>query len=422
MLSLKFIRQQPDQVRRAVTEKNLTLDLDRLLALDRKLRGAKQRLDAFRAQKKHAASAFRDRPVGGSMRAEHSHQARALSAEIAALEKSVKQDQTDLNALLLQVPNIPSDEAPIGPDAGSNRVVRKVGAPPDFGFPLRDHVELMDLNDWGAGGQVAKVCGTRTHSLKGRLAILEQVLLLHAMTKLTGQGFTAVTVPALAREQAFTASGYFPFARDDVFALPRDDLHLSGTAEIILNSLHSGEILGEDRLPLLYAGLSPCFRREAGSAGRDVRGLLRVHQFVKLELFVLCRNDPAESAQWHAQLLTHAEQLLADLALPYQVVECATGDMGPGKFRMHDIETWMPSLAKYRETHSCSSLHDWQARRANLRYRSRDGKVHHLHTLNNTALASPRILAPFLEVHQTPNGRVRLPEKLRGYFDGDVFL
>jgi seryl-tRNA synthetase len=175
-------------------------------------------------------------------------------------------------------------------------------------------------------------------------------------------------------------------------------------------------------LPIRYAGLSPCFRREAGSAGRDVRGLLRVHQFLKVEAYVICENDEALSAEWHAKLLGIAENLLTLLEIPYQVVETSTGDMGLGKYRMNDIESWVPSLEKYRETHSCSTLHDWQARRANLRYRDADGKVRFVHTLNNTALASPRILVPLLENHQTADGRVRLPAAIRDLMGGDEYL
>jgi seryl-tRNA synthetase len=201
--------------------------------------------------------------------------------------------------------------------------------------------------------------------------------------------------------------------------MPADDLYLAGTGEIALTSLHSGEIIEADKLPILYAGYSPCFRREAGSAGRDVRGLLRVHQFYKLEQYVICRDDPEESVKWHQRLLANAEGMLQALEIPYQVVEASTGDMGNGKFRMNDIDSWVPSLGKYRETHSCSTLHDWQARRANLRWRDEERKVRFTHTLNNTALASPRILVPLLENHQQADGRVKLPAPLRELMGGE---
>ena len=240
-----------------------------------------------------------------------------------------------------------------------------------------------------------------------------------ALGKIADAGFTPITVPAIARTEAFFNQGQFPGHMEETYHLPEDDLWLAGTAEVALTSLHSGEILEADKLPILYAGYSPCFRREAGSAGKDVRGLLRVHQFVKVEQYVICEADDAVSAEWHAKLLGLAEALLADLEIPYQVIETSTGDMGLGKYRMNDIESWVPSLGKYRETHSCSTLHDWQARRANLRYRGSDGKVRFAHTLNNTALASPRILVPLLENHQTADGRVRLPKALQELMGGD---
>ena len=419
MLSLKFIREETESLRAALFKKAIDLDLDKLLALDVKVRSHKRQLDALRAEKKELSAGYKE--LSSALQATRASRSRALGSRIAELEKDLVQDQASLDALLLHVPNIPWEKAPIG-DASANRVLRRVGTPPRFDFPTRDHVELLERNGWAELSRVAKVCGTRTYALKGRMALLEQVLILHCLQRMAAAGFEPISVPALARENAFTASGHFPFGAEDVFRLPEDDLLLSGTAEIVLNSLHSGEILQEELLPICYAGVSPCYRREAGSAGRDVRGLLRVHQFLKVEQFVLCRNDPEESARWHERLLANAEALLQDLELSYQVVECATEDMGAGKFRMNDIETWVPSLQRYRETHSCSSLHDWQARRSGLRYRDREGRVRFVHTLNNTAIASPRILAPLIETQQTSDGRVRLPSALRGYFDGDTYL
>ena len=264
-----------------------------------------------------------------------------------------------------------------------------------------------------------QVSGSRTYCLKGRLALLEGVLMNWALAKIADAGFIPITVPALAREQAFLNQGQFPGHKEETYQLPNDDLWLAGTAEVALTSLHSGEIIEAGQLPILYAGYSPCFRREAGSAGKDVRGLLRVHQFLKVEQYVICEADEQQSAEWHARLLQLAETMLRDLEIPYQVIETSTGDMGLGKYRMNDIESWVPSLGKYRETHSCSTLHDWQARRANIRYRGSDGKVRFAHTLNNTALASPRIFVPLLENHQTADGRVRLPEPLRNLMGGE---
>lgn len=204
-------------------------------------------------------------------------------------------------------------------------------------------------------------------------------------------------------------------------ALELEDKYLTGTSEVTLNAMHGGEILNEAELPIRYAGLATCFRREAGSAGKDVRGLIRVHQFNKVEQYVICRNDAAESERWHMTLLEISESILLDLEIPYRVIECCTGDMGLGKYKMFDIESWVPSEQLYRETHSCSNLQDWQARRANIRYRDSEGKVRFCHTLNNTALATPRFLVPSLENHQQADGSVNIPPKLRPYL-GDRSL
>jgi len=417
MLSLQFIRENPDIVRTAVAKKNVALDLDALLALDGAVRTLKTRVDGLRAERNAISDGFKsaapeERPALGA-------KAKAIGAEIAEVEGALGEQQAELEALLLRVPNIPWEGAPVGPDESFNTVVRQEGTIPSFAFEPLDHVALIEKNDWADLARITQVAGSRTYCLKGRLALLEQALMLWAQKRLAADGFALMTVPALARPQAFVATGHFPGHEDEAYHIPADELYLAGTGEIALTSLHSGEIVEADKLPILYAGYSPCFRREAGSAGRDVRGLLRVHQFYKLEQYVICRDDADESATWHQRLLTNAEAMLQALEIPYQVVETSTGDMGNGKFRMNDIESWVPSLGKYRETHSCSTLHDWQARRANLRWRDEERKVRFAHTLNNTALASPRILVPLLENHQTADGRVRLPEALHELMDGE---
>jgi seryl-tRNA synthetase len=254
------------------------------------------------------------------------------------------------------------------------------------------------------------------------MVLVELAMHRLAMEKLMKKGFNLVSVPAFAREEALYGTGHFPNGRDQAYFVPEHNLYLTGTAEVQINSLHAGEILKDSDLPILYAGYSPCFRSEAGSYGRDVRGLIRVHQFMKVEQFVICKNDPAESERWHQALLETSEEIVQDLELPYRIVECCTGDMGTGKVRMYDVEAWVPSENKYRETHSCSSLHDWQARRTNTRYRDSDNKVQFVHTLNNTAIASPRILVPFLENHQQADGSIKIPAKLRPYLNGAEYL
>jgi len=417
MLGLDFIKSNREAVAKAISDKGVPLDLEALLSLDNEVRSLKTEIEGLRAERNAISARFKD--SAPDEKAELGRKAKEAGARAGELEVQLGDKQEALTALLLQVPNVPYEGAPVGPDESYNVVARREGEPPSFGFEPIDHVALIERNDWADLSRIAQVSGSRTYCLKGRLALLEQKLMAWALERIADSGFTPITVPALAREQAFLNQGQFPGHRDETYQLPNDDLYLAGTAEVALTSLHSGEIIEGDRLPILYAGYSPCFRREAGSAGKDVRGLLRVHQFVKVEQYVICEADEGQSAQWHGRLLELAESLLQALEIPYQVIETSTGDMGLGKYRMNDIESWVPSLAKYRETHSCSTLHDWQARRANLRYRGSDGKVRFAHTLNNTALASPRILVPLLENHQTGDGRVRLPEALQELMGGE---
>jgi seryl-tRNA synthetase len=417
MLSLDFIKANRETVDRAIRDKGVDLDLDQLLALDAAVRSAKTEIEKLRAERNAVSAKFKN--ASPEEKVELGRQAKEAGARASALEGELTAKEAELRELMLKLPGIPYEGAPVGSDETFNQVVRTEGEPPKFGFEPLDHVALIERNDWAELSRVTQVSGSRTYCLKGRLALLETKLMAWALERIAAAGFTPITVPAIAREQAFLNQGQFPGHREETYELANDDLWLAGTAEVVLTSLHSGEILEGSQLPILYAGYSPCFRREAGSAGKDVRGLLRVHQFVKVEQYVICEADDAQSAEWHAKLLSLAEELLHALEIPYQVVETSTGDMGLGKYRMNDIESWVPSLGKYRETHSCSTLHDWQARRANLRYRGADGKVRFAHTLNNTALASPRILVPLLENHQTEDGRVHLPKALQELMGGE---
>jgi seryl-tRNA synthetase len=420
MLALDFVKANRETVERAIRDKNVELDLDELLALDGQVRSLKTEIDRLRAERNAVSAKFKD--ATPAEKAELGRQAKDAGARASVLDGELAEKDASLKALLLRLPGIPYEGAPVGPDASFNTVIRTVGEPPKFDFEPLDHVALIEKNGWGDLSRVTQVSGSRTYCLKGRLALLETKLMAWALETIAAAGFTPITVPAIAREQAFLNQGQFPGHKEETYELPNDDLWLAGTAEVVLTSLHSGEIIEGDKLPILYAGFSPCFRREAGSAGKDVRGLLRVHQFVKVEQYVICDADDTQSAEWHARLLGLAEDLLQALEIPYQVIETSTGDMGLGKYRMNDIESWVPSLGKYRETHSCSTLHDWQARRANIRYRGGDGKVRFAHTLNNTALASPRILVPLLENHQTEDGRIKLPAALRPLMGGDEYL
>ena len=417
MLGLDFIRTNLELVERAIRDKGVSLDLDALIMAAAEVRHLRTQIDNLRAERNSISASFKD--AAPDERAALGARAKEAGAKAAEFEKGLNEKEALLNTLLMRVPNIPWDGAPIGPDESFNTVVRADGAVPQFDFEPLDHVALIEKNDWADLSRIVHVSGSRQYCLRGRLALLETKLMAWALERIADAGFTPITVPSMAREQAFLNQGQFPGHREETYEIPADELWLAGTAEVALTSLHSGEIIESDKLPILYAGYSPCFRREAGSAGKDVRGLLRVHQFVKVEQYVICEADEAQSATWHARLLELAESMLQALEIPYQVIETSTGDMGLGKFRMNDLESWVPSLGKYRETHSCSTLHDWQARRANIRYRGSDGKVRFAHTLNNTALASPRILVPLLENHQTADGRVKLPKALQDLIGGE---
>ena len=420
MLDRREIRENPDAVRDAVRKKGIDLDVDELLDLDRATRSLQHELDQAQARRKSSSKEFAkaDDARRAELRAEHAE----LEIKLKELREQLAETTERLNGLLLLTPTIPWPGAPVGPDESANVVIRSVGTPPEFDFTPLDHVELLEKRGWADFARARKVAGERAYALMSDLVLLERAVHAYALDVLVGKDFTLVSVPSLVREGALIGTGMFPAHREETYAIPADDLYLAGTAEVSLVGFHSEEILDHKRLPIRYAGISPCFRREAGSAGRDVRGLLRVHQFEKVEQFVICAADVAESDRWHAELLGTAEQLLQGLGMAYEVMEISTGDMGAGKYRMNDINTWMPSLGAYRETHSCSSLLDWQARRANVRYRDADGTIRFAYTLNNTAVATPRLLAALVENFQTSDARVRVPEVLRPYLGGRELL
>jgi seryl-tRNA synthetase len=420
MLDKRFIREHPDEVRAAVRVKGINLDVDELLDLDRVSRGLQHEVDQAQARRKALSKEYPQ--ASEERRGELKIENKELDEHLRVVREQLAATTEELNALMLLTPTIPWPGAPVGPDESANVVIRTVGTPPEFGFRPLDHVELLEKRGWADFARARKVAGERAYALISDMVLLERAVHSYALDLLRDKDFTVVSVPSLVRQEALIGTGMFPAHREETYSIPADDLFLAGTAEVALVGFHSDEILDHKQLPFRYAGISPCFRREAGSAGRDVRGLLRVHQFEKVEQFVICAADLAESDRWHAELLGTAEELLQGLGLAYEVMEVSTGDMGAGKYRMNDINTWMPSLGTYRETHSCSSLLDWQARRANVRYRDTDGTVRFAYTLNNTAVATPRILAALVENFQTEQAQVVVPAVLQPYLGGRELL
>ncbi len=416
MLDIKFIRDNVDAVKKAITQKKVNLNLDELLGFDQQVLDLKKKLQVLQEEKNSIAKL-----VPKATPAERPgliERGKAVGQEISKMDPEVAAKELELQKLLWLTPLVPASDVPVGLDDSENVERKKNGILPEFPFAMKDHVDIILKNNWAEFERMAAVSGSRMLALKNELALYEFAVIKFALDFLAKKGSQVITVPAMIRESALFGTGHFPAGRDQVYYLPEDDLYLSGTAEVPITSLHSGEIMSESQLPMRYTGFSPCFRREAGSTGKDVRGLMRVHQFNKVEQFVFCRNDAEESAHWHNEILKTSEEIVQAFELPYRVIEVCTGDMGAGKYRMHDLECWVPSEKRYRETHSCSSLHDWQARRANLRYRDKDEKVKFIHTLNNTAVATPRILIPLIENHQLENGSIKIPKALQPYMGG----
>ncbi len=422
MLDLAFIRSNPDAVKEAARVKNNPIDINYLLEVDRQVTTLQRQVEEMRARQNLLSKSIQKAGNDKDLR-------NALIAEGKQLAEQIKSMEPQLNALLEErqqllylVPNIPDPSAPIGKDESDNVPIRYWGKIPTFDFEPRDHYALMQELDMVDIERGVKIAGARSYILKNDAARLELALMNFALDRMVQKGFTPLIVPAMAREFCFIGNGQFPKGRDQVYAIENDDTFLVGTGEVSITGMFKDEILQGLDMPMLFVAFCPCFRREAGTYGKDTRGLFRVHQFNKVEQYIICKADHAESVRWHEALIANSEELVQALELPYRVVNVCTGDMGDGKVGMYDLECWLPSENRYRETHSCSYFHDWQARRVNIRYRDEEGKVKFVHTLNNTALASPRIMLPLMEVHQQADGSVKIPAALRPYLGGQEYF
>jgi seryl-tRNA synthetase len=422
MLDLAFIRSNPDAVKEAARVKNSTIDIDYLLEVDRKVTALQRQVEDLRAQQNQLSKRMKDAGRDKGLRDTLIAEGKQLAEQIKDIEPGLNELLEERQQLLLLVPNIPDPSAPIGKDESDNVPVKYWGKPPTFDFEPLDHYSLMQRLDLVDIERAVKIAGARSYVLKGDAARLELALMHFAFDRVARKGFTPLIVPAMARDFCFIGNGQFPKGRDQVYAIEDEDTFLVGTAEVSITGMYKDEILKAEDLPMTFVGFCPCFRKEAGTYGKDTRGVFRIHQFNKVEQYVICKADHEESVRWHEQLLANSEELVQALELPYRVVNVSTGDMGDGKVGMYDLECWIPSEGRYRETHSCSYFHDWQARRVNIRYRDEDGKLKFVHTLNNTAIASPRIILPLLEIHQQPDGTVRIPAALRPYMGGQEYI
>jgi seryl-tRNA synthetase len=323
---------------------------------------------------------------------------------------------------MLRVPSLPRPEVPVGKGEEDNVEIRRVGEPRKFDFAPKDHLELMTTLGMVEFDGPRKFAGQRSYALVGDGALLEMAVLRLAVDTLVAKGLTLVSPPVMVRERAMTGTGFFPLGREEAYSIPADEVFLIGTSEVPLVSMHCDDVIDEGRLPIKYAGISPCFRREAGAHGKDTRGLYRVHQFMKVEQVVFCAPDEGVAEKLHYELLGNAEAILAKLEIPYRVALACTGEIGLGQTRKHEVESWMPGRNAFSETHSCSTLGDFQARRSNIRVRTADGSLAYPYTLNNTAVASPRILIPLLENHQNADGTITLPKALVPYMNSRTTL
>lgn len=416
MLDIAFIRAFPELVKAGAKKKRLQVDIDQLLEVDRQRRLLITEIEQLRAERNRQSRAVSSAPPA---------ERQAVLAETRTITEQLKQRENALapldaafERLMLQVPNVPADDVPDGLTEADNVEIRRWGEPPAFTFTPRDHVELGEALDLIDIKRAVRIAGTRTYYLKREAVLLELAVLRFTMDHMISKGFTPMLVPHLVKDEAMVGTAYFPGGEEQAYRIEKDTVNLIGTSEVPLTAYHYDEILSEAELPKRYVGMSTCYRREAGTYGRDTRGIYRIHQFHKVEQVIICAADEQVSIVEHESIVRNAEEILQALQLPYRVVNVCGGDLGLPQVKKYDIETWMPGRQAYAETHSASRFYDFQARRLKLRYRDRQGKVHFAHTLNNTVIASPRILIPILENYQLEDGSIVVPTALRPYMGG----
>jgi len=408
MLDINFIRQNPDKVKEACEKKQAEgIDVDKVLDLDKKKRELITELEALRAEQNKISRGGKDNNVLIS-------QAKEIKEKIKSLNPELEKTEEELKILLLQLPNIPLDDVPVGKDDSGNIVLRKVGDLPKFSFTPKDYMEISQKLDLIDTERAGKVAGPRFGYIKNKLPLLEFAIIKLVMDTVIKEGFIPVIPPIMLKEEMARGTGYFEATDEkEAYFLSEDKLYLAGTSEQPLIAMHANEVLEEKDLPLRYVAFSTCFRREAGSYGKDTKGILRVHQFDKLEMVIF--SAPSDSGKEYKLLLSIEEKLMKALDLPYQVINICTGDLGRPAASKYDIETWIPSENKYRETHSASNCTDFQARRLNIKYKDKTGKLNFVHTLNGTAFAIGRILITIIENYQQKDGSIKVPKVLQEY-------
>ncbi|MNI22460.1 Serine--tRNA ligase [compost metagenome] len=416
MLDIQWIRANAAKVQEAANMKGIDVSIEQLLHCDNERRKLLYQSEQLRQQRNEGSRqvALLKHDEKDELAKDMSNNLKKVNMEIEKCSMLLYQIQQEYDRLMLLVPNVPSTDSPIGNSDADNVVIRQVGELPQWNFKPRDHVELGTLHGMFDIPRGVKTGGSRSYFLKGDGYLYHRAVQQLAMDILIGHGFTPFEVPLLVKEEHMVNTGYFPTGRDQAYEITEENLWLAGTSEVPLVSYFANEIV-DVKQPLKLTAMSTCFRSEVGSAGRDVRGLYRVHQFSKVEMVVICEPDSALSDQLHQEITRYSEELLELLELPYRVMAVCVGDMSQKTYKQYDIETWMPGRGAYGETHSSSNLHSFQARRSNIRCRDEEGKTTYCHTLNNTAVASPRILIPLIENHQREDGSIYIPKALRKY-------
>lgn len=418
MLDIKFIREHKDLVKEAARKKHVSLNVDKLLTLDDERVGLLQVVEEARARQNKASDEIA-KTTDEATRQKKISEMKTLKETLSKDEEKLKKIMDEWRALMLAVPNIPDVSVPEGDSDEQNVELKKEGDVPKFSFKPKSHLELLkdlDLADFERG---SKVHGFRGYFLKNEGALLSWAIWNYAQEFFLKKNFTPFIAPSIARKEFFYGTGHLPNDAEDLY-MTQDEDYLSGTAEVPMMAYHANEVLEQSQFPLRYLAFSPCYRREAGSYGKDTKGLIRVHEFFKIEQVLLCEASHEESVKLHEEITKNAEEFMQSLGIPYRVVVNCGGDLGLGQVKKYDIEAWVPSEEKYRETHSASYFHDFQTRRFNIKYKDKDGKLRFAHSLNNTATATPRILVSLLENYQKEDGTIEVPKVLQKYIGKEV--
>ncbi len=418
MLDIKFIRENKDIVAAGAVKKHIDFNMEELLVTDDARRAILLEVEAMRGKQNEIA--------GAVPRTTNPEERERLIVKSKSSKDILQKKETELaevmkkwQVLMVQVPNIPDMSVPDGESDTENVEVRTWGEVPNFNFEPKDHIALMEALDMVDFERGTKVAGFRGYFLKNDAVLLNFALWQFVMSKFVAKGFAPMMVPSLVNRDTFMGTGYLPQGEDDLYKT-QDGTYLAGTGEVATMGYYMDEVLQKKDLPKKIIAFSPCFRREAGSHGKDIKGLVRVHEFFKLEQVVLCEASHEESVKYHEELTMLAEEIMQDLKIPYRVVVNCGGDLGLGQVKKYDIEAWVPSQGKYRETHSISYFHDFQTRRLNIRYKDTDGKLRYAHSLNGTALPTPRPLVSIVENYQNADGSITVPEVLRPYMGKDI--